>query len=41
MGCPTFGAVAQEWRDFLQDCDLAGYNAKKFDVPILRCVTLV
>jgi hypothetical protein len=36
VGCPGFADVAQQWRDFLEGCDLAGYNAKKFDVPILR-----
>lgn len=34
--CPKFQEVAQEWHDFLEGCDLHGYNAKKFDVPILR-----
>jgi hypothetical protein len=36
VGCPSFAEVAQQWRDFLDGCDLAGYNAKKFDVPMLR-----
>lgn len=35
-GCPRFEQVAAEWRDFMEGCDLHGYNAKKFDVPILR-----
>jgi DNA polymerase III epsilon subunit-like protein len=36
VGCPSFADVAQEWREFLEGCDLAGYNAKKFDVPMIR-----
>lgn len=33
--CPTFKSVAHELLNFLQNCDLAGYNALKFDIPIL------
>lgn len=33
--CPTFGEVAQEIFDFIKDCDLGGYNCKRFDIPIL------
>ena len=32
---PTFKQVAAELRAFLENCDLAGYNSNKFDVPIL------
>jgi len=32
---PTFKEVAQEIADFLTDCDLAGYNSNKFDIPVL------
>ncbi|WP_374164211.1 exonuclease domain-containing protein [Arcticibacter sp. MXS-1] len=32
---PTFRDVAQEYADFLTDCDLAGYNSNKFDIPML------
>jgi len=32
---PTFKEVAQEYADFLIDCDLAGYNSNKFDIPML------
>ncbi|WP_256010116.1 3'-5' exonuclease [Desertivirga xinjiangensis] len=32
---PTFKDVAQEFADFLNDCDLAGYNSNKFDIPML------
>ena len=32
---PTFKAVAKSLAEFLKDCDLAGYNSNKFDIPIL------
>jgi DNA polymerase III subunit epsilon len=32
---PTFKSIAKSLADFLTDCDLAGYNSNKFDVPIL------
>jgi DNA polymerase-3 subunit epsilon len=32
---PTFKAIAKSLADFLKDCDLAGYNSNKFDIPIL------
>ena len=32
---PTFKQVAQDFADFLTDCDLAGYNSNKFDIPML------
>jgi len=32
---PTFQSKAQEVFDFFKDCDLAGYNILKFDIPIL------
>lgn len=32
---PTFAAIGQRLMDFLQNCDFAGYNSNKFDVPIL------
>ncbi len=32
---PTFKAVSRSLFDFLADCDLAGYNSNKFDVPLL------
>jgi DNA polymerase-3 subunit epsilon len=32
---PTFKQVAKEISRFLHNCDLAGYNAIKYDVPIL------
>lgn len=33
--CPRFKDVAQEIDEFLTDCDLAGYNAIKFDIPLI------
>jgi DNA polymerase-3 subunit epsilon len=32
---PTFKEVAKELNNFLNNCDLAGYNALKFDIPLL------
>ncbi len=32
---PTFKSIANDIADFLLDCDLAGYNSNKFDIPIL------
>ena len=32
---PTFKSIAKSLADFLVDCDLAGYNSNKFDVPLL------
>ncbi len=32
---PTFRQKADELRDFLDNCDLAGYNSNKFDIPVL------
>jgi DNA polymerase-3 subunit epsilon len=34
-GAPTFGQVAREILDVLQDADLAGFNVRRFDVPLL------
>ena len=31
----TFKTVAEELARFLDDCDLAGYNSNKFDIPVL------
>ncbi|MFN6038267.1 MAG: exonuclease domain-containing protein [Bacteroidota bacterium] len=33
--CPDFKQVAPEIANFLEHCDLAGYNSNKFDVPLL------
>ena len=32
---PTFKSIAKSLATFLENCDLAGYNSNKFDVPIL------
>lgn len=32
---PSFEYKAQEIFDFLRDCDLAGYNSNRFDIPLL------
>jgi len=34
-GCPTFREIAKKLAAFLEGCDLAGYNAIKFDIPVL------
>ncbi len=33
--CPNFAELGNELNQFLKDCDLAGYNAIKFDIPFL------
>lgn len=32
---PTFRQVANEIKQFLENCDLAGYNSNRFDIPML------
>jgi DNA polymerase-3 subunit epsilon len=32
---PTFSEIAHELNQFLANCDLAGYNSNKFDIPLL------
>lgn len=32
---PTFKQISKSLNNLLKDCDLAGYNSNKFDVPIL------
>jgi DNA polymerase-3 subunit epsilon len=34
-GLPAFGQVARDLLDVLTDADLAGYNVRRFDVPLL------
>lgn len=34
-GCPTFREIAKNLANFMDGCDLAGYNAIKFDIPLL------
>jgi len=31
----TFNEVAKEVNEFIKDCDLAGYNSNRFDIPLL------
>ncbi len=32
---PTFKQVANEVKQFIEHCDLAGYNSNRFDIPML------
>jgi DNA polymerase-3 subunit epsilon len=32
---PTFKAIANEVKQFLDNCDLGGYNSNRFDLPLL------
>lgn len=32
---PTFKQVASEIKQFLDNCDISGYNSNKFDIPLL------
>jgi DNA polymerase-3 subunit epsilon len=32
---PAFRQVANELKQFLDNCDLAGYNSNRFDIPML------
>ena len=32
---PTFKEVANEVKQFLDECDLGGYNSNRFDIPLL------
>jgi DNA polymerase III subunit epsilon len=33
--CPSFADIAPQLARFLENCDLAGYNSNKFDIPLL------
>jgi len=33
--CPTFADRATQVAQFIADCDLAGYNSNRFDIPLL------
>jgi DNA polymerase III subunit epsilon len=33
--CPTFNQVANQLNQFFDNCDMAGYNSNKFDIPFL------
>jgi DNA polymerase-3 subunit epsilon len=32
---PTFKQAANELRQFMENCDIAGYNSNRFDIPLL------
>ena len=32
---PTFEEIANEIYEFIKDCDVAGYNSNRFDIPLL------
>ena len=32
---PTFRQIANELKQFMENCDLAGYNSNRFDIPLL------
>ncbi|HSZ86312.1 MAG TPA: 3'-5' exonuclease [Puia sp.] len=32
---PTFKQMANELKQFIENCDLAGYNSNRFDIPLL------
>jgi DNA polymerase-3 subunit epsilon len=34
-GAPTFKQAANEIKQFIDQCDLGGYNSNRFDIPIL------
>ena len=34
-GCPTFADLADELFEVFNNCDIAGYNSNKFDLPML------
>ncbi|MBQ7222280.1 MAG: 3'-5' exonuclease [Bacteroidales bacterium] len=33
--CPTFSKIAKSLAQWMQGCDIAGYNSLKFDIPLL------
>lgn len=33
--CPPFKSVAKSLANYIEGCDLAGYNSNKFDIPML------
>lgn len=35
ISAPTFKEIAKSLYQFLENCDLAGYNSNKFDIPML------
>lgn len=35
QGAPTFRQAANEIKQFMEQCDLGGYNSNRFDIPLL------
>lgn len=35
QNAPVFSSIASEIFQFLEDCDLAGFNSNRFDIPVL------
>ena len=35
-GKQTFKEIAEEVERFISDCDIAGFNVKRFDLPFIR-----
>ena len=35
VNAPTFKEIAHEIKNYMEGCDLAGYNSNKFDIPLL------
>lgn len=33
--CPTFKQIAKQLANFMEGCDLGGYNSNRFDIPLL------
>ena len=33
--CPTFKQIAHQIANFMEDCDIAGFNSNQFDIPLL------
>lgn len=33
--CPPFRAIAKSLANYMEGCDLGGYNSNKFDIPVL------
>ena len=33
--CPTFSELAKSISNFIEGCDIGGYNSNKFDIPLL------
>lgn len=33
--CPTFAQIAKSLFEIFENCDIAGYNSNKFDIPLL------